>query len=76
MLGQFYGFYVATPAALQTRLRLPGEFSVYAGVLTAKRNRDVGHWQDAGNLESFLLDKALRAGHGELLARVGVQQAR
>jgi hypothetical protein len=75
-LGRFQGFNVVTPAALQMRLRLPAEFSVYAGVLTAKRNREVGHWQDAANLESFLLDQAQRAGHGELLARVGVGEAR
>lgn len=75
-LGLFHGFKVETPAALQSRFRLPAEFSVYSGVLTAKRNRELGHWQDVANLESFLLGHAQRAGYGELLARVGVQQAR
>jgi hypothetical protein len=75
-LGLFHGFTVITPASLQARFRLPAEFRVYSGVLTVKRNRELVHWQDVANLESFLLGHAQRAGHGELLARVGVEQAR
>ena len=71
-LGRFHGFNVVASEAVQMRLKLPAQFRVYAGVLTAKRNREIGHWRDVANLESFLLVQAQRAGHGELLAKVGV----
>src|SRR5262245_22113651 len=75
-LGSFYGFHVDVAAGLQGRLQLPAEFSVFSGVLSATRDRKLVHWQDSGQLENFLLDEAQRAGHGELLAKAGVQPAR
>ncbi len=75
-LGRFYGFYIETPADMQKRLRLPAQLSVYSGVVTEKQDRELRHWRDVANLERFLIKCAQRGGHSELLAKVGVEQAR
>jgi hypothetical protein len=75
-LGRFYGFQIETPADMQKRLRLPAQLSVYSGVVTEKQDRELRHWRDVANLERFLINYAQRGGLSELLAKVGVEQAR
>lgn len=66
----YRGFFVRNRGAVAG---LPGEFTVYSGVLTQEEGSKVQHWPDAGGAELFLLDDARREGFGELLDAAGIR---
>lgn len=72
-LGQFYGFTIHVPPLLANQLDIPSVVSVHQGVVRTGREKDVQHWRDVGHVQNFLIERAYRQGHGDLLEKVGVR---
>ena len=73
-LGFFYGFHVHVPAEQAKRLELSQEYNVYHGVITVIGSSKQDNWRDTADVEQFLLEQAMKQGHGDLLEKVGVAQ--
>jgi hypothetical protein len=74
-LGKFYGFLVQVPEQKVRALDLPSRVNIFSGVLTDMTSREQTHWRDTVGLERFLLHLAYERGFGELLEKVGLEQA-
>lgn len=73
-LGFYYGFQIHVPAEQAKRLELSKEYNVYHGVITVIESSKQDNWRDTGNIEQFLLEQAMKQGHGDLLEKVGMVQ--
>jgi len=69
-LGEYYGFQVEPRADAIARQSTERLVRVFRGVVSVYEKRHAGHWRDTAELELFLAQRAVDAGHAELLRKV------